>query len=195
VAGQNADYIKILGSSDLLRSGSRTPIFPRDGEQQSDLSVAWGAVNGTMYNGDYSIARLTVSNNSSGPIVGYVLSNQVNNLNEMNYATLSFNNGQLIAAPGSEFALLADANRDNQVNSTDFTAVAQHFSQSNTTWSQGDFNGDGNVNALDFNSLANNFGANPAAALGTLAPEPTTLGLLMTGVMLMRRRRRLVNGI
>src|SRR5581483_8983560 len=94
---------------------------------------------------------------------GYVLSMQTNNLQDKNFATLSFNQGAMIAAPGSEFALLGDANHDNKVNSADFTALAQNFNQTSSTWTKGDFNGDGKTNALDFNAIATNFGTNAAA--------------------------------
>ena len=53
---------------------------------------------------------------------------------------------------------IGDANDDAQVDTTDFTTMAQNFNQSSQSFSQGDFNGDGNVNALDFNALATNFG-------------------------------------
>ena len=84
-------------------------------------------------------------------------------MNDYNFATLSFNSGVLTAAPGSEFALLGDANHDSQVNTSDFTAMSQHFGQANAGWSDGDFNGDGRTNALDFNALATEFGANAQA--------------------------------
>ena len=61
------------------------------------------------------------------------------------------------------------------------------------TWS-GDANLDGLVNALDFNALATNFGSSaapPAPGLGSLVPEPSTIGLIaVAGLALGRRRRR-----
>jgi hypothetical protein len=185
--------ILIPGSSDLLGPGSPTPLFPRDGAQQNRLSATWGTDFNfnTIFNGDYAIARMTVSNTATGPLAGYVLSNQTATLTDQNFATLSFNNGVLTAAPGSEFALLADANHDNKVNTADFVAVAQNFNQLNSNWTKGDFNGDGKTNALDFNALSTNYGANAGAPLGSVVPEPMTVATVgALSLMLLGRRRR-----
>jgi len=55
------------------------------------------------------------------------------------------------------------------------------------------------VNALDFNAVATNFGQSTiigapiigSPALGTLVPEPASMGLILAaGAMTMSRRRR-----
>lgn len=191
-ANQGLNGILLLGTSDLFPGpGSNVPIMPRAGEQQSTMSVAWGTLNPTLYNGDYPIARITVSKNATGPLAGYVLSKQTGTLDQQNFATLSFNNGVLTADPGSEFALLGDTNHDNQVNTADFAALGQHYNQSNSGWSGGDFNGDRMTNALDFNALASSYGANTSGhTLGNLVPEPTTLAMLAASLFVMKRRRK-----
>ena len=73
-------------------------------------------------------------------------------------------------------------------------AVANNFGASGKVWQTGDFNYDGVVNALDFNAIATNFGqTSPPAtlALGSVVPEPCTVGVLLTAMtgMLIRRRR------
>jgi autotransporter-associated beta strand protein len=92
------------------------------------------------------------------------------------------------------FTYFGDANLDGQVNSGDFTLLAQNFN-SPGIWATGDFNYDGVVNALDFNAVASNFGAPAlpaAAALGSLVPEPGMAALLaIAGMSLQNRRRRL----
>ena len=93
------------------------------------------------------------------------------------------------------YTYLGDANVDGQVTTTDFTAMAANFGKaSGAVWSQGDFNYDGVVNALDFNMIAVNFGATPIAgppALGTLVPEPATIGVFgMLAMLGIRRQRR-----
>jgi hypothetical protein len=93
-----------------------------------------------------------------------------------------------------------DANLDGVVDTLDFNSLAANFGKSGQRWSKGDFNYDGVVDTLDFNSLAANFGfavtttSSPSEAnsLGTVVPEPTTIGALSLGAaaLLVRRRFR-----
>ena len=96
------------------------------------------------------------------------------------------------------YTYAGDSNLDGVVDTSDFMALAQNFGKhgSSTTWMTGDFNYDSVVNALDFNLVASNFGA-PAAftasappVLGSVVPEPATLGLLAVIAPLAIRRRR-----
>jgi hypothetical protein len=88
------------------------------------------------------------------------------------------------------YTIAGDANLDGQVNSSDFTKLAQAFGATNGFWSQGDFNYDGIVNALDFNILAGNFGqVMSSPALGSFVPEPAAMSALGVIALLARRRR------
>ena len=100
---------------------------------------------------------------------------------------LSFSPGDTIVT----YALAGDANLDGKVNASDFDALAAHYGQaSNGLWTHGDFTNDGVINTADFNVLAANFNqVLPAPALGTLVPEPTTLGVVMLLSALAVRRR------
>lgn len=91
-----------------------------------------------------------------------------------------------------------DTNLDGAVTSTDFnTFVGQYGATSGAIWAQGDFDYDGKINTVDFNYLAGNFGATPlpgalpGASLGSVVPEPASLGVAVVAAagMMLRRRR------
>ena len=93
------------------------------------------------------------------------------------------------------YTLLGDANLDGVVTTSDFAALASDFNTAGS-WSGGDFNNDGVVNALDFNAIATNFGGSipiaSAPALGSLVPEPASVGALaLSSALFLTRRRRL----
>jgi hypothetical protein len=94
-----------------------------------------------------------------------------------------------------KYTWTGDTNLDGVVNVTDFNALAADFNGSGKVWQGGDFNYDGIVNAQDFDALARNYGqlAPPSGvALGTLVPEPCTLGLFAVGLAgVVARRRRM----
>ena len=97
------------------------------------------------------------------------------------------------------YTVFGDANLDGKVNAQDFDALAANYgATSGKFWYQGDFNYDGVVNVVDFNILAENYNqaapiptAAPVLApvLGTLVPEPVSLGLLGLAGLSLRRRR------
>jgi autotransporter-associated beta strand protein len=85
-------------------------------------------------------------------------------------------------------------NLDGVVNSGDFDALALAYN-SVGGWDKGDFNYDGVVNALDFNTLATNYGSDlnpPPPGLGTLVPEPMSMGLNGIGALGLMRRRKAI---
>jgi hypothetical protein len=93
------------------------------------------------------------------------------------------------------FVYNGDSNLDGKVNMLDFNAVATNFAGSSKFWINGDFNYDGTVNTLDFNALASNFNRSepaPGPGLGSLVPEPASMGaiLMAGGWMMLHRRRR-----
>jgi hypothetical protein len=91
----------------------------------------------------------------------------------------------------ARYTLYGDANLDGAVTSADFSQVSANFNATDKVWTDGDYNYDGVVNALDFNLLASNFGSPiPSSGLGSLVPEPTTLGILLAGTLALGVRRR-----
>ena len=87
--------------------------------------------------------------------------------------------------------LPGDTDLDRDIDLTDFTGLAANFDPGGTygpyLWGQGNFDGDGNIDLSDYNSLASNFSA---VGYGTEAvPEPTTLCLLVAGILLLATSR------
>ena len=77
------------------------------------------------------------------------------------------------------------------MDTIDFNLLAASFSQTGKRWFNGDFDYSGTVDTIDFNLLATNFSYGfPAPALGSLVPEPASLGLLGLAAPTMLRRRR-----
>ncbi|HEX3357458.1 MAG TPA: PEP-CTERM sorting domain-containing protein, partial [Tepidisphaeraceae bacterium] len=74
-----------------------------------------------------------------------------------------------------------DADFNGSVGISDFNTLAMNFGTTGQMWSAGDFNFDGVVNLLDLNAIATNFGVSASApvALGTLVPEPGSIGIIM----------------
>jgi hypothetical protein len=80
-----------------------------------------------------------------------------------------------------------DANGDGLVNVGDLGIVAQNWGRTGLSWSQGDFNDDTILNVGDLGVLAMAWGQSfsPSSPL----PEPTSLLLIGSALMLLRPRR------
>ena len=90
-----------------------------------------------------------------------------------------------------------DSNFDGEFSSSDFVTVfgaAKYETGQPATWSEGDWNGDGQFNSTDFVAAFSGGGYELGARDGGLSvvPEPSSLGLIMFGLlgMLGVRRRR-----
>lgn len=86
-----------------------------------------------------------------------------------------------------------DTNDDGKVDFTDLLTLAQNYGQTGATWQQGDFNASGTVDFADLLALAQHYGQTTPAqvypdALASV-PEPATLGLGITVLLVCARRR------
>lgn len=89
-----------------------------------------------------------------------------------------------------------DSNLDGEFNSTDFVVVftAGEYEDDvdgNSGWASGDWNGDKDFNSTDFVSAfsAGGYEAGPRAAAVAAVPEPSSVVLLIMGLLLGWRRR------
>jgi len=81
----------------------------------------------------------------------------------------------------NEFAQLpGDANGDGKVSFADYLILEANFGKSGLIFGQGDFNNDGRVTFADYLILESHF--------GETIPEPATIGLLLLGLPLLRRK-------
>ena len=161
-----------------------------------------GMANNFTGNGITSSRAAAVAADSSNihkTAVGYATVAELGNPSTFLSVPITDSNSTLV-----RYTLEGDTDLSGQVTSADFANLAAHYGQTGADWFDGDFNGDGTVNALDFNALATNYGAPlssaipddaafdamaPAASLGALVPEPTTLSLVGLSLLALRRRR------
>ncbi len=86
-----------------------------------------------------------------------------------------------------EFLVAGDANKDGNVDD-DAMILASNWQMTGADWSMGDFNEDGNVDDVDATLLASNWQATATSA--STVPEPSTLALLVCGLLCLLPRRR-----
>lgn len=95
-------------------------------------------------------------------------------------------------------ARLGDANLDGSVDALDLDRLRLAWLADGQGWATGDLNGDGTVDAADLQYLADNWDAGPLsaqqvsalAASFNVVPEPTTLPVVLGGLVLLVRRRK-----
>lgn len=155
---------------------------------------AGGAWNGPGINSSAAAAdsRLAIGSAVSG-VVGIT-----------SFAGESVDTSTLLVAT----TLKGDTNLNFVVNFDDLLALAQNYGASSKVWSQGDSDYNGSVNFDDLLALAQNYGASylmdgsivvdQATAANfesdwafalSIVPEPTSLGLLAGGLIVLLRRR------
>ena len=101
--------------------------------------------------------------------------------NPLAIAGMGFQNGAVgVAMPG-------DANLDGRVNINDLSIVLVHYNQTGMPWAQGEFTGSGTVDINDLSIVLAHYnqtlGSSVAAAAAV--PEPSTLLLVLVGLLLL----------
>lgn len=96
-----------------------------------------------------------------------------------------------------KYTYYGDANLDGIVDTLDFNIWLGNGGVSNAKWFQGDFNYDGYVDLLDFDIWLSNGGQTGlsdgtalARGMGSVVPEPASLGMAMLLLPAIQRRRR-----
>jgi hypothetical protein len=85
------------------------------------------------------------------------------------------------------YTLYGDATVDGGVDISDLSALGQNWNGSGKVWSQGDFNYDGKVDISDLSALGQHWNQSvlgfAGGGSGTTVPEPSTLALLVAGLL------------
>jgi hypothetical protein len=97
--------------------------------------------------------------------------------------------GSLLVGDGA--VVPGDTNGDGIVNDADLANFEAQFGGAPGAESA-DFDGDGDVDIHDFSTMRGNwgFGTGPAPLSSAATPEPTTMGLLALGGLVVLKRRR-----
>jgi len=93
--------------------------------------------------------------------------------------------------------IAGDTDRDGDVDFDDLVALAVNYGATDAGWSLGNFNGDGNVDVTDLIMMGGTYGTGAPTGLSFaddlqragLVPEPTTIGLMAVGGILLLLRR------
>jgi len=98
---------------------------------------------------------------------------------------------------GTEYG---DVDLDRDVDVNDLGVLATFYgTATGMTWANGDFDGDGDVDVNDLGLLATSYGQvftpPPPVGSATPMPEPATIGLLVVGMLLLRRHGRHPSGV
>jgi fibronectin-binding autotransporter adhesin len=208
---QGSGGVTKIGTGSQTFSGSNT-YTGLTTVKAGNLALTGALAQGRVITGggaDIQGGRMVFSDNSQAATIKGLLktsfqNNGFNNTNQIRSTTATSTRGLGYVDNGTTFTVgytyYGDTNLNGTVDTADFTAMSQHFGNTNLatagspTWSEGDFNYDGVINALDFNAIATNFGATPALtappALGSVVPEPASLALVCLGAGLLKRRAR-----
>jgi autotransporter-associated beta strand protein len=109
-----------------------------------------------------------------------------------------------------KYTYFGDANLDGVVNGSDYTLIDNGFNSGESGWRNGDFNYDGVINGDDYMLIDNAFNTQGAVSLAGVSaappsptemvatdteqvassvPEPGSLGLVIVGAAILKRRR------
>jgi hypothetical protein len=181
--------VAILGHADAPSNPGPGAPFASGGEYRmpagsgSVINVAWGDTQGgqsTVGNSTNTVARISVTGNTGAFLSGYVIGTT------SGFTPTTFTNLYL--------PILGDTDANFSVDLQDLFNVQNNFGLN----ANGDANGDGQTDLADLFAVQNSFGnaltpGPGATALGSVVPEPASLGFLMlasTGLLARRQRGR-----
>ena len=168
-----------LYANALPRSVSRVVVI--DGTNKRETS-AEGSLRLRQAGGTLASNHLTFSGARSSSLTLEVVTGEDDNENNVGVDNVRFYQ----IPTGVQF--FGDANRDQNVDVTDFSILSVNFGKGSATWEMGDFDSDGRVSLDDFTMLRQNFGSTASAAV----PEPSGLiaGPVLLAFLAAFRRRR-----
>ncbi|MGN6367595.1 MAG: autotransporter-associated beta strand repeat-containing protein [Phycisphaerae bacterium] len=110
------------------------------------------------------------------------------------YAGLALDANSLLLTP----LLLGDTNADGKVDLSDLSTLLNHFGQSTSSWTAGNFDNANTIDLTDLSDILNNFGLTTLSNSSELpftnyqlpVPEPASTLLLTPALLLVRRQRR-----
>lgn len=176
--------------NDQLRYASQTLRIDFDGTASHDAAIAeYDSGGGWFYQdgGNWVVAGLSAYATTFGKSY-YSPSDSNWAIRVSSYA--SWINSLL--GEHYEPSILGDADLDGDVDLDDLGILADNWNSTSATWYMGDFNFDGDVDLDDLGILADHWGGSVSSGVPVNpVPEPTSLSLLVLGVMpLLKRRSR-----
>ena len=158
------------------------------------LQVLFGATAGTNVTVvDDSHVTVTVPANLTGKFDIRVQSGSADpdDSENVNSPLFGYGTSAVTTADQITLALAGDADTNGNVDLTDLSTVLNHFGETSSAWSDGNFDGGPTIDLTDLSDVLNNFGlSGPNAASTIPTPEPASLTAVFLPLLILLRRGR-----